>query len=72
MRERFGGNKDDIMAEDEYLDSNFMTVETFDDFDYKEGLLSVRLNFCNTHKDQVLLCWMPVTEIQPQSFCAHK
>ena len=62
MTERFGGNEDDIMAEDEYLNTNFMIVDTFEDFDHKEGLLSVKLNFCNTHKDQVLLCWMPVTE----------
>lgn len=62
MTDRFGGPDDDIMTEEEYLESNFMIVETFDDFDHNEGLLSAKLNFCNTHKDQLLLCWMPVTE----------
>ena len=62
MTDRYGDTDDDIMDEETYIRTNFIILETFEDFENKEGHLSVKLTFNSPLDNNLLLCWMPVTQ----------
>ena len=59
--DNYGDSDIMLMDESSYVNGNFMIVETFRDFEYKEGHLAVKLKFENVLDDKLFLCWMPVT-----------
>ena len=49
-----------FMSENDYVESNFFIVETFTDFQMKEGHLTCTLKFEKELEDKMFLCWMPI------------
>ena len=49
-----------FLSEADYIDSNFFIVETFTDFQIKEGHLTCSLKFESELSEKLFLCWMPI------------
>ena len=59
---QYGDSNEDILNEDTFISENFMIVETFQDFEHKEGILTAKLKFFEPLSNKLYLCWMPVTQ----------
>ena len=51
----------DFLTEADYVRSNFFIIENFEDFQIKDGHLTVDMKFEGTFDHKLFLCWMPVT-----------
>ena len=58
----YGDSEVLLMNEDTYINGNFLILETFKDFDHKDGHLAVKLKFQDILDDKLFLCWMPCTK----------
>ena len=59
MTSNYTDTDEPIMTEETYINTNFMILETFQNFVSKEGQLVVNLKFEADLQKQMLLCWMP-------------
>ena len=62
MSGRYGDSSDELLDEDTFKRDNFLVLETFSDFENREGHLTVKLRFNEPLENKLFLCWMPVTE----------
>lgn len=54
------GNSNEVLPDEKtYLNTNFMIVENFQDFENKDGVLSVKLKFDHTLSKKMYFCWCP-------------
>ena len=53
---------EDMLTEENFIKDHFMIVETFEDAEQKNGILSVKVKFAEDLRQKLYLCWMPVTE----------
>ena len=59
MTANYTDSDEPIMDEETYMNTNFMILETFQDFEQIDGQLPVNLKFDTDLPKKMLLCWMP-------------
>ena len=59
MTSNYGDSYEDLMDEATFMNTNFMIVENFKDFDNKEGVLSLKLKFEQSLTKKLFCCWVP-------------
>ena len=61
MTLNYGNSKEEILTEPTFIQNNFMILENFQDFENKEGHLSLKLKFAAPLKEKLYICWVPTT-----------
>lgn len=62
MTSNYGNSDEFVMDEATYINTNFMILETFEDFENREGHLAVNMKFAQLLEEKLYLCWMPCTK----------
>jgi hypothetical protein len=62
MCSNYGDSYEQILPEKTFLETNFMIIENFGDFEHKEGNLMVHLKFDHLLTEKLYFAWMPVTK----------
>ena len=57
----YGNSLENLLDESAFMNTNFMIVENFSDFEIKKGILAVKLKFNKLLDKKLYFCWVPFT-----------